>query len=171
MTKKLNLEICNCIIQESENRELYEIAYLLGKMTIDDVLQALVEEGINTHSIIIKQHMARHISLDVQEKIVDYLPSVASTCSQMLSRVKARAIIFLDKPTLEKDEIRLLGTLIAESGKFVDKLGVLNGDPTTVSPINMHVPSSFEEAAMAILPSHPIIWKEIRDKMEEIDNK
>ena len=167
MTKKLNLEICNCIIQESENRELYEIAYLLGKMTIDDVLQALVEEGINTHSIIIKQHMARHISLDVQEKIVDYLPSVASTCSQMLSRVKARAIIFLDKPTLEKDEIRLLGTLIAESGKFVDKLGILNGDPTTASPVNMVIPNTFEKIALEILPKYPECWKKIRDKMQE----
>ena len=167
MTKKLNLEICNCIIQESEKRELYEIAYLLGKMTIDDVLQALVEEGINTHSIIIKQHMARHISLDVQEKIVDYLPSVASTCSQMLSRVKARAIIFLDKPTLEKDEIRLLGTLIAESGKFVDKLGILNGDPTTASPVNMVIPNTFEKIALEILPKYPECWKKIRDKMQE----
>lgn len=171
MANKINLEHCNCILQESENREKYELNYMLGRMTSDDIVKALVDEGINTHTIIVKQHMARHISLDTQEKIVDYLPSIASTCSQMLARVKSKAILFLDKPILEKDEIRLLGTLISESGKFVDKLGVLNGDPTTVSPVNMHVPSSFEEAAMSILPGHPDVWKEIRDKMEEMDNK
>ena len=167
MSNKINLENCNCILQESENREKYELNYMLGRMTVDDIVKSLVDEGIHTHQIIVKQHMARHIPLNIQEKIVDYLPSVASTCSQMLSRVKTKAITFLDKPTLEKDEIRLLGTLVAESGKFVDKLGILNGDPTTASPVNMVIPNTFEKIALEILPKYPECWKEIRDKMQE----
>ena len=169
MANKLNLENCNCILQESENREKYELNYMLGRMTVDDIVKALMDEGINTHSIIVSNHMSRHISISVQEKIIDYLPSIASTCTQILSRTKTKAITFLDKPTLEKDEIRLLSTLVAESGKFIDKLSVLNGDPTTLSPVAVHVPNNFEEAAMFVLPSYPEVWKKIRDKMEEIE--
>lgn len=166
---KLNLETCNCILQESENRKLYELAYMLGRMTKDDIVQALVDEGINTHSVIVENHMRRHIPMDVQEEVTEYLPSVASTCAQMLARVKTRATMFLDKTTLAKDEIRLLGILVSETNKYLDKLGSITGEAQSVNtPLAVHVPNNFEKAAMEVLPNHPIVWKEIREKMEEL---
>lgn len=170
MANKLNLENCNCILQESENREKYELNYMLGRMTVDDIVKSLVDEGINSHSIIIKQHMARHIPMETQEKVTEYLPSVSSTCAQLLSRVSSQAKIFLDKQTLAKDEIRLLGILVGESGKLLDKMGSITGEAQSVNtPVLMHVPNHFEEAAMSILPNHPTVWKEIRDKMQELE--
>lgn len=165
---KLNLEHCNCIIQESENRKLYELAYMLGRMTKDDIVKALVEEGINTHGIIVEQHMRRHIPMDVQEEVIEYLPSVASTCAQMLARVKSQATIFLDKQTLAKDEIRLLGILVSETNKYLDKMGSLTGEAQSINtPVAVHVPNNFENCAMKVLPKHPKVWKEIREEMEK----
>ena len=143
---------------------------MLGRMTKDDIVQALVDEGINTHSVIVENHMRRHIPMDVQEEVVDYLPSVSSTCAQLLSRVSSQAKIFLDKQTLAKDEIRLLGILIGEAGKLLDKMGSITGEAQSVNtPVLMHVPNHFEEAAMSVLPNHPTVWKEIRDKMQELE--
>ena len=165
---KLNLEHCNCIIQESENRKLYELAYMLGRMTKDDIVKALVDEGINTHSVIVENHMRRHIPMDVQEEVIEYLPSVASTCAQMLSRVKSQATIFLDKQNLAKDEIRLLGILVSETNKYLDKMGSITGEAQSVNtPVALHVPNNFEEAAMAVLPDFPDAWKAIREYMTE----
>lgn len=164
---KNNLEICNCILGESENLRTYELAYMLGRMTVQDICKALSNEGISAHSIIIDNHMRRHIPMDVQEDVVNYLPSVASTCAQMLSRVKSRATMFLDKPTLEKDEIRILGILVSETNKYLDKLGSITGEAVSINtPISVHVPNNFEEAAMAVLPDYPDAWKAIRDYME-----
>ena len=165
---KLNLEHCNCIIQESENRKLYELAYMLGRMTKDDIVKALVDEGINTHSVIVENHMRRHIPMDVQEEVIEYLPSVASTCAQMLSRVKSQATIFLDNQNLAKDEIRLLGILVSETNKYLDKMGSITGEAQSVNtPVALHVPNNFEEAAMAVLPDFPDAWKAIREYMTE----
>lgn len=167
MTKD-NLENCNCILQESENRKKYELLYMLGRMTTKDITEALVEEGINTHTVIVDNHMRRHIPMDVQEEIVNYLPSVASTCAQMLSRVKSKATMFLDKQTLAKDEIRLLGILVGETNKYLDKLGSITGEAASINtPISVHVPNDFEEAAMAVLPEFPDAWKAIRDYMAQ----
>ena len=143
---------------------------MLGRMTKEDVVKALVDEGINTHSIIVSNHMSRHIPMDVQEEIVDYLPSVASTCAQMLSRVKSQATTFLDKPTLEKDEIRLLGILVSETNKYLDKLGSITGEAASVNtPVAMMVPDTFGKVCMDVLPEFPEAWKAVRDKMSEME--
>lgn len=169
---KLNLETCNCILQESENRKLYELAYMLGRMTKDDIVQALVDEGINTHSVIVENHMRRHIPMDVQEEVTEYLPSVASTCAQMLARVKTRATMFLDKTTLAKDEIRLLGILVSETNKYLDKLGSITGEAQSVNtPVAMMVPDTFGKVCMDVLPEFPDAWKAVRDKMSELDKE
>ena len=140
---------------------------MLGRMTKDDIVKALVDEGINTHSIIVENHMSRHISMDVQEEVVNYLPSVSSTCAQLLSRVSSQAKMFLDKSTLAKDEIRLLGILIGESGKLLDKMGSITGEAQSVNtPLAVHIPNNFENCAMKVLPKYPEVWKEIREEME-----
>lgn len=165
---KLNLENCNCILHESKNCKKYELLYMLGRMTISDIAVALAEEDIHAHSFIIDNHMRRHISMEVQEEVVNYLPSVASTCAQMLSRVKTKAVTFLDKQNLEKDEIRLMGILVGETNKYLDKLGSITGEAASINtPVAVHVPNDFEAAAMKILPDFPECWKAIKAEMNK----
>ena len=166
MTKQ-DLEVCSCIVGTSENRKKYELAHMLGRMTTKDVADALAEEGLSTHTFIVDNHMRRHIPMATQEEVVEYLPSVASTCAQLLARTSTKSTTFLDKQVLEKDEIRLLGILISESGKLLDKLGSITGEAASINtPIAVHVPNDFERAAMVILPKHPEVWKEIKEEMK-----
>lgn len=166
-----NLEDCNCIIAKSKNREIHEISYLLGKTTAQDIARRMAEEeGIHVSTTITQIHLDRHISLDTQEKVTEYLPSVASTCAQMLSRVKTRSMKFLDLPVLEDKEIKLLGILIKETSGFLDKLGDLTGEADSVHRTNITVaPSNFEEAAMSVLPEFPEAWIAIKNKLKEMN--
>ena len=166
-----NLETCNCIMTQSKNRELHELSYLLGKTTAADIARRLAEEeGIHASTVIVQIHLDRHISLETQEKVTEYLPSVASTCAQMLSRVKTRSMKFLDQQVLEDREIKLLGILIKETSGFLDKLGQLTGEADSVHTAKMTIaPSNFEEAAMAILPEYPECYIAIKKKMKEMN--
>ena len=160
-------------MSQSKNRELHEISYLLGKTTAGDIARRLAEEeAIHASTTIIQIHLDRHISLETQEKVTEYLPSVASTCAQMLSRVKTRAMKFLDQPILEDKEIKLLGILIKETSGFLDKLGQLTGEADSIHSTNVTIaPSNFEAAAMEILPNYPDCYIEIKNKMKEMDSK
>lgn len=166
-----DLEICNCIMQQSKNKELHELSYLLGKTTAADTARRLAEEeGIHASSTIIQIHFDRHISLSTQEKVTEYLPSVASTCAQMLSRVKTRAMVLLDNQQLEDREIKFLGILIKETSGFLDKLGQITGEADSIHTAKVTVaPNHFEEAAMAVLPDFPDCYIAIKAKMKEIE--
>lgn len=166
-----NLEKCNCIMSQSKNREIHEISYLLGRTTAGDITRRLAEdENIHASTSIIQIHLDRHISIETQEKITEYLPSVASTCAQMLSRVKIKSIKMLDQLILEDREIKLLGILIKETSGFLDKLGQITGEADSIHQAKVTIaPSNFEIAAMEILPEFPDCYIAIKKKMKELD--
>lgn len=166
-----NLETCNCIMNTSKNLEVHELSYLLGKTTAGDIARRLAEEeNIHVASVIVQIHLDRHISIETQEKVTEYLPSVASTCAQMLSRVKTRAMTFLDNRSLEDRDIKLLGILIKETAGFLDKMGQLTGEADSVHTAKVTVaPSNFETAAMEILPDFPEAWVAIKARLTELD--
>jgi len=166
-----DLEHCTCILAESKNLKLYELSYLLGKATAVDIAQRLAEEeGIHVSTTIVKIHLDRHIPLSVQEEVVEYLPSIASTCAIMLTKVKARAMSYLDNQNLSDQEVKLLSTLVSETGKYLDKYGQISGQADSIHSPNITIaPSHFEQAARDILPEYPEVWIAIKNRMEELE--
>jgi len=166
-----DLESCNCALQRSANLKNLELNWMLGRMTYGDVARELAEkEGIHVATIIVEIHMQRHIPLSVQEEVVEYLPSIASTCAIMLSKVKSKALTFLDRKVIEDKEVKLLSVLVSEVGKYLDKYGSITGEADSIHSTNITIaPSNFEQAAMEILPDHPDIWIKIKNRMKELE--
>ena len=166
-----DLEHCNCILSESKNLKMHELSYLLGKATAIDIAQRLAEEeSIHVSSTIVKIHLERHVPLSVQEEVVEYLPSIASTCAIMLAKVKTRAMTYLDNQNLDDKEVKLLSILVSEVGKYLDKYGQITGQADSIHSTNVTVaPSNFEAAAMAILPNFPDCFIAIKAKMAEME--
>ena len=166
-----DLEHCTCILAESKNLKLYELSYLLGKATAVDIAQRLAEEeGIHVSTTIVKIHLDRHIPLSVQEEVVDYLPSIASTCAIMLTKVKGRAMTYLDNTNLDDKEVKLLSVLVSEVGKYLDKYGQITGEADSIHTANIKIaPSHFEQAAMDVLPEYPDVWVAIKNRMAELE--
>ena len=150
-------EACNCILRESENRHKYEVGYLADKYTVQDIVHELIEEGLHVHSVIVENHMKRHISAEAYDEFQDYLPSVAAQCAEMLTKVKSQAMKFLARPNLEKNEIALLNTLLGATNKALDKYGQITGEALSIETpvVDVHIPNGFEEDQTKLLKLLP----------------
>jgi len=146
-----------------DKREDYEIAFLLGQYTIQEIATEL-----ELNSTIVATHMKRRIAKETREKIVQFLPSTASQCAELLIQVKAKALDMLrQEDELDDRDIRLLNTLINSSSKYLEKYGqVTEGIGGVNQPITFNY---FEVACKEILSNHPTVYMEIKKRMVELE--
>jgi predicted DNA-binding protein YlxM (UPF0122 family) len=145
-----------------EKREEYELAYLLGQYTASEIATEL-----NISSTAVNIHMRRRISRETREKLVNYLPSTAAQCAEILVQVKSRALDLLRQDVIEDTDARLLNTLIGSSSKFLEKYGqVTEGIQGVNAPITINY---FELACKDVLVNHPEIYMQIKNRMLELE--
>lgn len=145
-----------------DRREEFELGFLLDTWTSQEIATEL---GINV--IIVKEHMKRHIPLEVREKMVSYLPSTASQCAELLVKTKGKAMELLSTDDMEDRDIRLLTTLIQSAAKFLEKWGQVTEGIAGLEA-NQTV-NYFEIASMQVLVNHPEVFIEIKNKMKELE--
>jgi hypothetical protein len=143
-------------------REEYELAYLLGQYSTQEIATEL---GLN-HALV-ALHMRRRIPLATKEKIVEYLPSTGAQCAELLIQVKNRALTLLRSDNeLDDTEARLLNTLINSTSKFLEKYGqITEGLPGLNAPVTINY---FELACKDVLSHHPEVYLQIKERMIEL---
>jgi hypothetical protein len=145
-------------------REEYELAFLLGEYSVQEIATEL-----QISTVLVRDHMKRHIPLATREKLVDYLPSTAAQCAELLVQVKGKALSLLRSDSeLEEIEARLLNTLINSTSKFLEKYGQVTEG---ISGINAPVVTVnyFELACKDVLALYPDVYKQIKTKMIELE--